>query len=106
MSTNPTIIAEKLYPTTLTNIQLFLIEDMLETFVVGLYGYLRPIQAYDITLPLCINTQPSPKPDASQYTTKSSGPSGSARTGEVMEWSWEVVGYGGVARKEGEEAVA
>ncbi|GKE98470.1 hypothetical protein Tco_0021821 [Tanacetum coccineum] len=39
------------------------------------------LDAYAITIPLFINTQPNPKPDASQYTTKSSGPSGRARTG-------------------------
>ncbi|GKF95306.1 hypothetical protein Tco_0288041, partial [Tanacetum coccineum] len=46
--------------------------------------------AYAITLPLCISTQPSPKLDASQYTTKSSGPSGSARTGALQSLSFKV----------------
>ncbi|GKG54286.1 hypothetical protein Tco_0557809 [Tanacetum coccineum] len=38
------MVAEKLYPTTLTHIQLLLVEDMLETLVVGIYDALHPIQ--------------------------------------------------------------
>ncbi|GKE70576.1 hypothetical protein Tco_1528648 [Tanacetum coccineum] len=84
------IVAEKLYPMMLTHIHLFLIEDMLETLVVSVYDALRPVQAYDITLPLCISTQPSPKPDTSQYTTKSFGLLGSARIGALQSLSFKV----------------
>ncbi|GJY54489.1 ribonuclease H-like domain-containing protein [Tanacetum coccineum] len=39
-----------------------------------------PSEPSAITKPLCINTHPNPRPDASQYTTKSSGLSMRART--------------------------
>nr|GEV91480.1 putative reverse transcriptase domain-containing protein [Tanacetum cinerariifolium] len=42
-----------------------------------------------ITLPLCINTQPSPIPDASQYTTKSSSPLRRARIGALHNVSFK-----------------
>ncbi|GKC16622.1 hypothetical protein Tco_1013404 [Tanacetum coccineum] len=39
------------------------------------------LEAYAITFILCISTAPNPFMDASQYTTKSSLPSGSAKIG-------------------------
>ncbi|GKE49256.1 hypothetical protein Tco_1480514, partial [Tanacetum coccineum] len=50
-------------------------------------------EAYAITLPLCISTHPKPWHDASQYTMKSSGPSGRARTGALHNLSFKLIEY-------------
>ncbi|GJY47742.1 hypothetical protein Tco_0436805 [Tanacetum coccineum] len=44
------IVAEKLYLATLTHVQLFLIEDMLETLVVSINNALHPIQVVTLDL--------------------------------------------------------
>nr|GEX00165.1 probable leucine-rich repeat receptor-like serine/threonine-protein kinase At3g14840 [Tanacetum cinerariifolium] len=66
---------------------------MLETLMIGGNDTLCPVQeAYAITLPLYNSTQPSPKPNASQYTMKYSGLSRSARTNALQNLSFKA-GY-------------
>nr|GFC18171.1 putative reverse transcriptase domain-containing protein [Tanacetum cinerariifolium] len=88
------IITKQLYPMTQSHIQHILTKDMLEILMIRIYDTLRPIQCLQIlkaiTLPLCINTQPSSIPDASQYTIKSSGPSRRARTGAIYNLSFKL----------------
>ncbi|KAJ0467050.1 hypothetical protein HanIR_Chr14g0678941 [Helianthus annuus] len=43
-----------------------------------------------MTLPFCINTQPIPVCDASQYTTNSSIPSGNVNTGALLNFCFKV----------------
>ncbi|GJZ38880.1 hypothetical protein Tco_0585443 [Tanacetum coccineum] len=76
------------------NSMLTLAIDALETLVVGVYDALRLEQVvspdlkgkYNYTPILNRSTQPSPRPDASQYTTKSSGLSGRARIGALHNY--------------------
>ncbi|GJW76975.1 hypothetical protein Tco_0138657 [Tanacetum coccineum] len=84
------IVAEKLYPAMLMHVQFLLVKDVQKTLMVSIDNTLCLIQvmspdAYAITLPLCNNKQPNPKPNASQYTTKSSCPSRRARTEKVVK---------------------
>ncbi|GKD80738.1 hypothetical protein Tco_1347577 [Tanacetum coccineum] len=44
------IVAEKLYLATLTHVQLFLIEDMLETLMVSINNALHPVQVVTLDL--------------------------------------------------------
>ncbi|KAJ0486559.1 hypothetical protein HanLR1_Chr14g0543601 [Helianthus annuus] len=43
-----------------------------------------------MTLPFCINTQPIPVCDASQYTTNSSIPSGRVSTGALLNFCFRI----------------